>query len=204
MKPVMRVAVGVLALGLLVACPGEVTECPEPTYAGGTTDEAWRALQDASANTQAGSGQAATLTAPDAVTPLHAGDAAPTLRWTSPLAQRVVPRHLPVGRGVRSRSMLARAWEAVTEAVLPTAHAHGTPLTGDAYLVSLSVPGQRCPAQHFTTELQWTLSQEAWDAVRAGEPHEVTVTLTSAEFRENAVTAGPYRPATSTTFQVQP
>lgn len=194
-----RVLAGLLTLGALVGCQAG-PECPEPAYAGGTTDEAWRALLDAEGRVKQGAAQAPVVTEPGGGS-VRAGEAPPTVRWTSPLAG--LPPPLPVPGGRAGRSMLARAWDVVSSAVLPAAHAHGLPLTGDAYLVRLSTAGE-CPVEHFTTELSWTLTSEEWAQVRAGAPREVVLTVTSAEFRDNAVANGPFRPASAVSFRVEP
>jgi hypothetical protein len=196
---------GMLALGPVAGC-GRAVECPEPAYQGGTTDEAWRALVDAEGRVQRGDSLAPVPTAPGDGAVLRAGEAPPTVRWTSPLAlvTPAAPSFTPQPpRPTSPRSLLARGWRALAEALLPVAHAHGTPLTGDAYLASLRLPGEACPVERFTTQLDWTLTQAEWDRVRAAAPGEVTLTLTSAEFRDNAVTSGPFRPASELTFRVE-
>jgi hypothetical protein len=121
------------ALAVLVVTGGAScapTDCDtvEPAYAGEASDEAWREMIDARADATTG-GDAATFTAPAADAVL--GRQAPTFTWDSPLE---LASSASSGRPELLRPRRASApglFDRVVATVLPAAHAHLPPVTGD-------------------------------------------------------------------------
>jgi hypothetical protein len=185
----------------LVACEPE-SECGEPLYAANATDEAWHGLVDAMKRAPDSSG-AVDLLSPTEGQVYTGADAAPHWEWTSPLAS--LERGSSEGmlalqaRPRPKRSVLA--W--VGELLVPTAHAHLPPYTGDLYLVEVSVPGRTCPVKVLTSELAWQLDTESWGTLREAAGNTLSVQVTSAYLMQNRVTEGPYRMATPRTFRME-
>lgn len=204
--PWSTTAVALLALS---ACNGDdpepqVTECEEPLYAGGATDEAWRAMVDAR-NQPQDSSRAVTLTSPESGHVYAPGEPAPLWQWTSPLRAslerpgRAVPL-LPLQHArprESKRSVLAWLWNQV----LPTAEAHLPPYTGDLYWVKVYAPGRECPiAQVLTSELQWQLDGGSWQTLKDSPDNALTVQVVSAYLVQNRITEGPYSLGTPVPF----
>jgi len=124
--------------------------CGEPQYAGGTTDEAWKAIVDAYDQAAVGSASAVTITQPTADAVIASTGAAPTFAWTSPLAAGPTqPRGIAFApthhENVRETSWLDDALAAVGGFFVGAARAHLPPITGDVYYVELRVAGRECP-----------------------------------------------------------
>ena len=185
----------------LVACEPE-SECGEPLYAANATDEAWHGLVDAMKRPP-DSSRAVDLLSPTQGQVYTADAAAPRWEWSSPLASRERGNSEGMlalqARPRPGRSVLA--W--VGELLVPTAHAHLPPYTGDLYLVEVSVPGRTCPVRVLTSELAWQLDTESWSTLREAAGKELTVQVTSAYLEQNRVTEGPYRMATPRTFRME-
>jgi hypothetical protein len=186
----------------LVGCDSE-PECGEPLYAANATDEAWLGLVDAMKRAP-DSSRAVDLLSPTEGQVYTGADAAPRWEWNSPLhasLERGSPRGtLALQARPRSgRSVLA--W--VGELLVPTAHAHLPPYTGELYLVEVSVPGRSCPVRVLTSELAWQLDAESWSTLREAAGNNLTVQVTSAYMVQNRVTEGPYRMATPRTFRME-
>jgi len=210
MKPSPRTILWTLTsaavLALTPACgdddPPE-SSCGEPLYGGDATDEAWRALVDAEGR-PVDSTQAVTLSLPATGTTYAASDAPPRWTWTSPLAS-ALPRpgasspFTPPGARDAGRSVLAR----LGEWVLPTAHAHLPPFTGDLYHVKVSVPGRECPVEMLTSNLEWQLDAATWDLLKAHPAQDLSIQVVSAYLLQNRITEGPYQLATPVTFRIQ-
>lgn len=192
----------VAALALATsACENEPVECAEPLYGGGATDEAWHAMVDVKTR-PIDSSRAVTLLSPAEGEVYPADAAPPTWEWTSPIASLERPR----ARGALafqaaphpSRSFTA--W--LGELLVPTAHAHLPPYTGDLYWVEISTPGAECPvAQVLTSELSWQLDANTWAELGKHAGKELTVQVMSAYLVQNRVTEGPYRLGTPRTFR---
>jgi hypothetical protein len=186
----------------LVGCDSE-PECGEPLYAANATDEAWHGLVDALKKAP-DSSRAVTLLSPTEGQVYTGADAAPRWEWSSPL-QSSLGRSSPQGmlalqaRPRPSRSVLS--W--VGELLVPTAHAHLPPYTGELYLVEVSIPGRTCPVQVLTSELAWQLDTASWDTLRDAAGNALTVQVTSAYMEQNRVTEGPYRMAAPRTIRME-
>jgi hypothetical protein len=153
---------------------------------------------DARADATTG-GDAATFTAPAADAEL--GPQAPTFTWESPLE---LASSASSGRPELLRPRRARApglFDRVVATVLPAAHAHLPPVTGDVHLLEIDVP-DRCPVAALTTELSFTFDDDDWATVVA-DAGPRTARLLSAFLAENNVTEGPFI-ATPLSFTVAP
>jgi hypothetical protein len=186
----------------LVGCDSE-PECGEPLYAANATDEAWHGLVDALKKAPDTS-RAVTLLSPTEGQVYTGADAAPRWEWSEPsssvLEQGGTKGMLALQARPRpSRSVLS--W--VGELLVPTAHAHLPPYTGDLYLVEVSIPGRTCPVRVLTSELAWQLDTESWDTLREAAGKDLTVQVTSAYLSQNRVTEGPFRMATPRTFRME-
>ncbi len=186
----------------LVGCDSE-PECGEPLYAANATDEAWHGLVDALKKAP-DSSRAVTLLSPTEGQVYTGADAAPRWEWSSPL-RASLERGSSEGRlALQARPRPSRSvlsW--VGELLVPTAHAHLPPYTGDLYLVEVSVPGRTCPVQVLTSELAWQLDTESWNTLREAAGKDLSVQVTSAYLVQNRVTEGPYRMATPRTLRME-
>lgn len=160
---------------LFCACGANDDPCGEPQYGGKATDEAWRTMVDGEAHVTAGDPQAVTITAPTEGQAVSGGAGPLLLSWTSPLAAKPL-------------------------ALLP----HLAPVTGDIYLVSITVPGRSCPLERLTTDRSWQLESGDWDTMRSASGGTLSVQITSAYLTENRITEGPYRPAAARKFTIGP
>ncbi|HEX8441101.1 hypothetical protein [Archangium sp.] len=190
--------VAALALSLS-ACDASDSECGEPLYAGKATDEAWRAMVDARTKAPDAS-RAVTLLSPSEGEAYTANATPPRWEWTSPLhssLQRSAPGALALAAPRAPRSFTA--W--LGELLVPTAHAHLPPYTGELYWVEVSTPGAKCPvAQVLTSELFWQLDATSW-AELGKNAGDLRVQVTSAYLKDNRVTEGPFQLATPRTFR---
>jgi hypothetical protein len=182
------------------ACDMGTTDCGEPLYAGKPTDEAWRALVDVKQR-PLDSSRAVNLVSPSAGEVYPAGATPPTWEWASPLRtslQRPGQGALALQAAPRpSRSFTA--W--LGELLVPTAHAHLPPYTGDLYWVEISAGGE-CPvAQVVTSELSWQLDATTWAELGKHAGKDLTVQVMSAYLMQNRVTEGPFRLAEPRTFR---
>jgi hypothetical protein len=190
----------VAALALATsACEPDTTDCGEPLYAGKSTDEAWRALVDVKQRPLDAS-RAVNLLSPSEGEVYPAGATPPTWEWSSPLRaslQRPGPGALASRTAPPSRSFTA--W--LGDLLVPTAHAHLPPYTGDLYWVEISAGGE-CPvAQVVTSELSWQLDATTWAELGKHAGKDLTVQVMSAYLVQNRVTEGPYRLAEPRTFR---
>lgn len=200
-KHLSTACVAALALATSACDKDTASQCDEPLYAGKATDEAWHALVDVQSR-PIDSSRAVNLLSPSEGQVYAADATPPTWEWTSPLraslvrpqqgalAQRPAPRH--------SRSF--GAW--LGELLVPTAHAHLPPYTGDIYWVQVSTPGSKCPvAQVLTSDLSWQLDANTWAELGKNAGQDLTVQVMSAYLVENGVTEGPYRLDPPRTFR---
>ncbi|WP_254380198.1 hypothetical protein [Corallococcus exiguus] len=201
--PWSTAAVALLALS---ACNGDdtepqATECEEPLYAGGATDEAWRTLVDAR-NQPQDSSRAVTLTSPESQQEYWTDQSAPLWQWTSPLRASLERpgRTSPLLEGrPRESKRSVLAW--LGNLVLPTAEAHLPPYTGDLYWVKVHVAGRECPiVQVLTSELQWQLDDGSWQTVKDSAGKALSVQVVSAYLVQNRITEGPYTLGTPVPF----
>ncbi len=172
-------------------CGGEDCNTIEPAYVGDASDEAWRVLLDARADA-ASTGDIPVFTAPAADGALPAGTS-PTFSWESPLRlASAPPTPGPAPARRRPPGLLEAPFRAAMELLLPPAHAHLPPVTGDIYLLEVDVPGRTCPVAGLTTaDLSFTFATSDWEAIAAGGGDR-TARLMSAFLVDNRVTEGPF------------
>ena len=181
-----------LAVLLLAGCPADPCSL-EPAYGGDATDEVWSTLNDATNDAEEG-GDAATLESPSDGDTLDAAGDAPTFSWSSPLklaalGQDAGPRGAPADpRVFRPRRSVVDALSAV---LIPRAMAHLPPVTSDAYLLNIEVPGKECPVQAVTTGLEATLDTAGWDLLKS-VGGSVTARVVSAYLESGRITEGPF------------
>ncbi|HYO66692.1 MAG TPA: hypothetical protein VEU33_11465 [Archangium sp.] len=199
-KHLSTACVAALALATSACETGTPSECGEPLYAGRSTDEAWRALVDVKQRPVDAS-RAVNLLSPSAGEVYPADATPPTWEWTSPLRASL----WRPGQGMLALEAAPRpsrsfgAW--LGALLLPTAHAHLPPYTGDLYWVEISAGGE-CPvAQVLTSELSWQLDATTWAELGKHAGKDLTVQVMSAYLVQNRVTEGPYRLAEPRTFR---
>ncbi len=194
----------VAALALATsACEPDSADCGEPIYAGRSTDEAWRALVDVKQQ-PLDSSRAVELLSPTENQQYLPDDNPPLWEWNSPLRaslQRTGQGMLALQAAPRpSRSFTA--W--LGELLVPTAHAHLPPYTGDIYWLEISAGG-KCPvAQVLTSELSWQMDGTTWAELGKHAGKDLTVQVMSAYLVQNRVTEGPFRLAEPRTFRRSP
>lgn len=196
----VAVPVVLSVLSALSACPAEEDPCGEPAYGGAASDEAYRTMVDARDNVAEDETQAPAITIPEEGAVLPADGAAPTFAWTSNLAAGLFPAPRPPAAWRRQPpSILDR----LSNALVPKAHAHLPPVTGDIYLVEIAVPERACPVAGLTTDLEWTLDEESWAVLKDAAGTDLSLTIVSAYLNENRVTEGPYGTPTPRVFRVE-
>lgn len=157
-------------------------------YEGGATDEALEALL--AQERQTDPAKTAVFDWPSngetlgAATPTtfcwHIGDATGALP-----AERGLKNDLRLGLSGPSPS----TFESLLFPGLPEAHAHGTPISGPAYLIELTGPDGAMLLRGFTTATNFLPSAEAWESLKAaGVP--ITAVVTWADFETNRIVAG--------------
>lgn len=191
-------------LGLLVvplgACPGSEADCApqaseegaeeardeDVVYGGLGNDEVWLTLYDAKDRAQTG-GDAATVVVPSAGQVLP-GDTLPTFEWESPLRLTLGPQRPEPLWAPRPGSPL----DALTRWLIPSALAHLPPVTSDAYLLEIGIPGRTCPRSIVTTGLVHTLDEATWSDVKSAAGQDLTLTVWSAYLTTGVITEGPF------------
>lgn len=198
----MRFLCATLTTLLLVAAGCDSgSECGEPLYAAEATDEVWRALVDARKRPP-NTSQAVTLLSPTQGQVYAAGASPPRWEWSSPLQSSLSPQ-APGALASMAAPRRERSWSAwLGELLLPTAHAHLPPVTGDMYWLEVSTAGRTCPVvQVLTSELAWQVDAASWEALGQVAGQELRLQVTSAYVLQNQVTEGPYSLATPLTFR---
>ncbi len=172
-----------------------------PAYGGAATDEVETTLKDARKNATT-SGDAAQIQQPAQNAVYAAADGAPTFAWNSALKIALFTRPDPAAQGVVRRR--ETSWvDALTSVVIPSARAHEPPVTSDAYLVDIALPGESCPVSVVTTELSAQLDEKAWAMLTKQTASALTMTITSAYLEDGRITEGPYQSA-AVKFSVTP
>ena len=197
--PLPALGLAWLALASLAACPAEEDCAPQPSeegeegaadedvsYGGLGNDEVWLALYDAKARAETG-GDAATPVVPSEGQVLPA-DTLPTFEWQSPLRLTFGPERPEPLWGPKARSPL----DALTGWLLPSAWAHLPPVTSDAYLLEIGIPGRTCPRTVVTTGLLHTLDTATFDLMKEASGEELTLTIWSAYLTTGVITEGPF------------
>lgn len=160
-------------------------------YAGQATDEGLETLLAAAAVDDAT--QAAVMLDPaDGATVSGATPAKLTWKVGAPTATLTVPVARPSGPSFWQR--LGRALDPIG-----TAHAHGAPMNGRAYFVTVSASGDAKVLRVFTTDLSFTPDAAAWQKLQAAAA-PLTVTIVNAIYEEGRIVAdgGPFQGVPST------
>lgn len=172
---VVAFATAVLASYAPAACSDdhshEATGPTDAIYAGTATDEGLKAFAAASPTTDAA--KAPVLTAPAAGAKVPAASPA-TFNWNAPTAfvsPRLTPRY-----GGTSPFGAMRA-----------AHAHGTPMNGRAYLLTLRSGGS-VVARVFTTNTSFTPDDATWTKLESAKTIEAV--LATASYDQNNILQG--------------
>ncbi len=186
------------ALAVAGGCPAEVDCAPSAAegddevqsefvvYGGDGNDEVWLTLYDAKGRAEAG-GKAAQVLVPAAGQALPS-NVAPTFEWESELKLALGPHEPAPLAPVGPRSIL----EPLTRWLVPSAYAHLPPVTSDAYLLEIAVPGLACPRSIVTTGLLHTLDDATWGALTSAAGQDLTLTIWSAYLSTGVPTEGPF------------
>ncbi len=124
-------------------------------------------------------------------------DKAPTFTWTASTASLAPSLRLVPGR----RGSALPAWLGPER----SAHAHGTPFTGVAYVLTFATATDAHLVRVATDETSYTPDDDAWAALKkAGST--ITVTLTAARLESNLVSSGggPFTSSKGVSFTIAP
>lgn len=179
---------------LALACGS--APCPEPSYQGAGSDEAWLSLLDAEAKATVDPAKSVAFTTPKDGATLGTAEA-PVFAWSSSLV---------ASRGALPAPAFTppSAWERARALLLPSAWAHLPPVTGPIFFVRIRVPGRSCPVELISTLKSWQLGEEAFGILKGSAGKELTVEALSAYLVQNRVTEGPFKVATPVRFKVAP
>lgn len=178
--------------------PGDA--CGEPTYAEGSTDEAWFSILDAKDRVQKDDTHGAEVTSPTENEALTADAAAPKITWTSTLSASIDSPRLPAGPVPASRTSFA---ERVLDWVYPAAWAHEPPVTGPMHLLEITIPNRDCPVRVLTAQTEWQVDSNTWTLMQSHKGDTMKIEVTSVYLSENRITEGPYRRSAPRTFTVK-
>lgn len=188
------------AVGALAGCPTTTEDpCGEPAYGGVASDEAYLTIVDAFDKVSADDDQAPQLTTPEDGAVIGKDGNAPTFAWASSLSSSLGPSWPQRSFRRRAPSLL----DELSQLVLPVAHAHLPPVTGDIYLSEIAVPGRECPVRGLTTDLEWQLDEASWTALQESSGQELTLRMISAFLVENRLSEGPFEPSSKRSFRVE-
>ncbi len=182
-----------LGLTLFSGCEGDsqgeggrVAGLDDVLYDGGATDEALEALlaQQPKDDPE----KAATITWPANNEQLTRAEP-PTFWWeVGPTARRLAPSDLRIGQ---QRAPIPKHPLSWLLSRVPSAHAHGTPVNGPAYLLVISSDDDPELVRVFTTASEYQLPESAWTKVKdATGP--LTAKVVWADFETNRVIDGPW------------
>ncbi len=101
----------------------------------------------------------------------------------------VQPGHLKEDLRFGLSSPRPRAVGSILFPGLPKAHAHGTPISGPAYLIEFTGPDGAMLLRGFTTATNFLPSAEAWAGLKAAAV-PITAVVTWAEFEDNRIAPG--------------
>jgi hypothetical protein len=193
----------VAAAALLVGgCPGPADECTEePAYGGLGNDEVWLTLRDAKDSAQSAD-DSPTVTSPENGAAFSAAGEAPTISWESPLKLALAPSPGSSGARRLHRRRAPSLRDALSATLIPAARAHLPPVSSDAYLVDIVIPGVTCPVSIVTTELSHPLDEGTWKALKDAKGEDLTLGITSAYLAEGRISEGPFK-SKSVSFRVE-
>jgi hypothetical protein len=165
-----------------VGAAGAPVNVDDLRYEGGVTDEAAQSMLGVSARQDASRVPVPQVPTEGAVLPAAA---APTFSWNASSAR--APR-LP-------------SWLGPERA----AHAHGTPFTGVAYLLTFRTPKNPALVRVATSKTSYTPDEAAWNDLKAaGEPISLSILVARLENNLIVPGGGPYASGNATTFSIAP
>lgn len=195
-----RFLMALAAATLTAACPAPVDDpCGDPAYGGVASDEAYLTMVDAFDKVAVNDDQAPSVTLPEDGAVIEKNGDAPTFAWTSPLSASLGPSWPQPSSRRRSPSLL----DGLSSLLLPVAHAHLPPVTGDLYLAEVAVSGRDCPVRGLTTDLDWLLDDASWAALQDADSPDMTLRVVSAFLVENRISEGPFEASTRRSFRVE-
>lgn len=172
----------------------DTTQVPDTvTFDGAVNDEAYAAI--AGLAPKQDDAKAGAITAPMDGAKIPAATP-PTFTWTASTARLELP--------LRDRDPRAPSFDPLF--LLRgerSAHAHGTPFTGTAYLVTFSSGGTKL-VELLTSKTSWIPDGTSWDKLKAAKA-PISVSLVAAKMDNNAVTAdgGPFASSKTVTFTIE-
>ena len=174
------------------------TDVSDVLYEGGATDEALEALVAAPVKT----GKAPFISAPTAGQVLPK-EAPFTFTW-SEAKQAMLPRErtlLPATRNVRAPKLHL---DLVLSLFEGTAHAHGTPINGQAYLLTFATEAEPKLVRVFTAKTTYVPSADAWNKLLAAKT-TIQFRVRAATFEDNRLieSGGPFD-SENVSFTVKP
>ncbi len=166
-------------------------------YEGGVTDEAVASMLGVSSQTD--DGKAPRVTAPTDGAVIPAGEAF-TFTWPASTARLDVPASWPGLAPSLPAAPRLPAWLGPER----SAHAHGEPYTGVAYLLTFGTASKPDLLRVATSQTSYTPGAPAWQTL-AGAGEAITLTLTVARLEANLLVAagGPFSSSSGVTFTVQ-
>lgn len=166
---------------------GVDTDFSDVLYEGGATDEALEALGAAGVKT----GKSPSIFAPTAGQSIP-NEAPFTFTWSQPKEAQLSPNRtfLPPLHIAPTRKL---ALDLVRSLFEGTAHAHGTPINGSAYLLTFSTDTDAKLVRVFTPKFTYVPSADAWNKLR-GAKKTIQFRVRAAIFEDNRVieTGGPF------------
>jgi hypothetical protein len=196
-----------------IGCNGEDTDLADVVYQGGTTDEALDAMLAAKVEDKPAEAALFTWPSNNDVVPL---DPPPTFCWSW---DETAMNGAPVQHDLRTydirtwvghdepKGKLAEAGDVLLREVLagiPSAHAHGTPLSGTGYFLVFSTTKDPKLIRVFTTAHDYTPDAAAMAKLK-GAGEAIHAVVTTAEFDQNRIAqdGGPYK-GVEVTFTMAP
>jgi hypothetical protein len=151
-------------------------------YEGGVTDEAVQSMLGVSARQDASRVPVPQVPTEGAILP---ATAAPTFSWNASSA----------------RAPSLPSWLGPERA----AHAHGTPFTGVAYLLTFQTARNPALVRVATSKTSYTPDEAAWNDLKAaGEPISLSILVARMENNLIVPGGGPYASESATTFSITP
>jgi hypothetical protein len=194
---------------------GPADENADVIYVNGMTDEALEALQAGELKTDVEKTAAFTWPEPGAVLAAaepfefcwHIGPVAANERRQSPNRMGSLPAPVDLLLPARTEELeqsggLAHGLLKSLLSGVPSAHAHGTPVDGPGYFLTISSDSEPKLVRVFTNILDYTIEAEDWDRMKA-VGGEMTAKVIWADFETNRVLndGGPWD-GTSVTFTI--
>lgn len=185
-------ALAIVPLAQVISCgDGTTSGLPTVLYGGTATDEAFEQVWDRISRTTI-SNRGAVVSSPMGGTMLPA-DPAPKITWTLPVSSRSAPEAGALRWAARRAAPgvfgVASAW------------AHGTPTTGNVFLLELRTSANAEPIRVFTTLMEWQVDEASWRTLK-GARAPVTITIWNAYLNQNLIEEGPFSTGNTVSFSI--